>query len=254
MARAFYPPPKNHSDNETAGQIIIVANGGCRIDIYPGTSQYTQQGISVRDLAKFNAAPVVHQWRKNLPHPSKVPPGFRNFNNSSHEPGHSHHGPCHKRPPRALLPTPSRPSYPQRHAPTDGALQSQNCKDDRAIAMHLERKFWKQEHADAKMSAALAAQEAMHAESERLTREHRQIMLKYRQVIFRCSICIEDLPLDSVANVEQCGHQFCRECLRTHIVSNLRSGVFPVICPLCKANPETGKVTGRPPILSVNVR
>jgi hypothetical protein len=53
---------------------------------------------------------------------------------------------------------------------------------------------------------------------------------------FECVICRDEQLVDDVALLEECGHKFCRECLRNYIGSRLEDGVFPVLCPLCSAD------------------
>ena len=61
------------------------------------------------------------------------------------------------------------------------------------------------------------------------------------QPLFGCSICMDDAPKDSIARIDSCGHTFCRECLRRHIVACLEERRFPVQCPTCTANKGKGK-------------
>ena len=40
--------------------------------------------------------------------------------------------------------------------------------------------------------------------------------------------------LDDVCEIRSCKHQFCRDCTRGHVLSEMRSNHFPIACPLCK--------------------
>ena len=65
------------------------------------------------------------------------------------------------------------------------------------------------------------------------------------QLLFECSICMDDVPVDSIAFIDSCEHAFCRECLRGHVAACLEEHRFPVRCPTCtagkgKGNGQTG--------------
>ena len=59
--------------------------------------------------------------------------------------------------------------------------------------------------------------------------------------LFVCGICLEEMPSDSVARPDPCGHAFCRECLREHVFARLDERRFPIPCPTCTANKGKGK-------------
>ena len=61
------------------------------------------------------------------------------------------------------------------------------------------------------------------------------------QRLFECSICMEEMPVDSIARIDSCGHTFCRECLRGHVSARIDEHRFPVLCPTCTANKGKGK-------------
>jgi hypothetical protein len=52
---------------------------------------------------------------------------------------------------------------------------------------------------------------------------------------------LEEMPSDSVARPDPCGHAFCRECLREHVFARLDERRFPIPCPTCTANKGKGK-------------
>ena len=64
---------------------------------------------------------------------------------------------------------------------------------------------------------------------------------KSAQRLFECSICMDEMPLGSIARIDSCGHTFCRECLRGHITARLDERRFPILCPTCTANKSKGK-------------
>jgi Ring finger domain len=61
------------------------------------------------------------------------------------------------------------------------------------------------------------------------------------QVLFMCGICFEEMPDDSIARPDPCGHTFCRECLRGHVTTCLEEHRFPILCPTCTAGKGKGK-------------
>nr|GAT46437.1 predicted protein [Mycena chlorophos] len=66
-----------------------------------------------------------------------------------------------------------------------------------------------------------------------------------QQKIFRCPLCLEDLPEEEVALVENCSHKVCRGCMREYVVSRLGDKVYPIFCPTCMAEtvPEPSQIT-----------
>ena len=64
---------------------------------------------------------------------------------------------------------------------------------------------------------------------------------KSTQRLFTCGICLEEMPEDSIARPDPCGHTFCRECLREHITTLLSEHRFPILCPTCTASKGKGK-------------
>ena len=61
------------------------------------------------------------------------------------------------------------------------------------------------------------------------------------QRLFECSICMEEMPVDSIARIDFCGHAFCRECLRGGVRARIDDHRFPVLCPISNANKSKGK-------------
>jgi hypothetical protein len=59
--------------------------------------------------------------------------------------------------------------------------------------------------------------------------------------LFECGICMEEMPDDSIARPDPCGHAFCRECLRGHVTARLDEHRFPILCPTCTAGKGKGK-------------
>jgi hypothetical protein len=70
----------------------------------------------------------------------------------------------------------------------------------------------------------------------------RDELVDVAEPLFECSICMDDVPMDSITRIDSCGHTFCRECLRGQI-AHLEGPVFPVRCPTCTADKRKGKET-----------
>ena len=54
--------------------------------------------------------------------------------------------------------------------------------------------------------------------------------------LFECGICFDSLAEDFVARVMPCGHTFCRNCMKKHVVSKIDTHRYPILCPTCTAN------------------
>ncbi|EKM59101.1 uncharacterized protein PHACADRAFT_205278 [Phanerochaete carnosa HHB-10118-sp] len=52
---------------------------------------------------------------------------------------------------------------------------------------------------------------------------------------FTCNICLDKHSVEDVAQVDGCGHMFCRDCIRSHISSQIAQHLYPIVCPLCSA-------------------
>ena len=64
---------------------------------------------------------------------------------------------------------------------------------------------------------------------------------KFAQRLFECGICMDEMPDDSIARPDPCGHTFCRECLRGHVTTRLNEHRFPILCPTCTVGKGKGK-------------
>jgi hypothetical protein len=76
---------------------------------------------------------------------------------------------------------------------------------------------------------------------DRALSAQRAELAKSAQRLFECGICLEEMPDDSIARPDPCGHTFCRECLRGHVSARLNEHRFPVLCPSCTADKGKGK-------------
>jgi hypothetical protein len=76
---------------------------------------------------------------------------------------------------------------------------------------------------------------------DRALSAQRAELAKSTQQLFVCGICLEQMPDDSIARPDPCGHTFCRECLREHVTVRLDERRFPILCPTCAASKGKGK-------------
>ena len=88
---------------------------------------------------------------------------------------------------------------------------------------------------------ALRLQNEFNNEDRALSAQRAELA-KSAQRLFVCGICLDEMPDDSVARPDPCGHTFCRECLRGHVSARIDEHRFPVLCPSCTAN--KGKANG----------
>ena len=85
-------------------------------------------------------------------------------------------------------------------------------------------------------------------EDRMLAAERADLAATAQQHVFDCGVCMDTLPEDTIARIEPCGHSFCRECVRSLIVSQIESRRFPVLCPTCTAERTNGtEATGSKP-------
>lgn len=88
--------------------------------------------------------------------------------------------------------------------------------------------------------AAAQMQREFDEEDRRLRAQMEEITMNLQRE-FRCSVCLDEQLEDYVARLEPCGHCFCRNCIRTHVVSKITENRYPIFCPVCMAETETGE-------------
>ena len=125
-------------------------------------------------------------------------------------------GPSRRRSTAVSLTPDHLPVHPQ-------SSQSPTDTDSILYAMSLQHKFDEEDR-------ALSAQRTEFVESARGW--------------FECGICMDEMPMDSIAIIDSCGHTFCRECLCRHVTARLDEHRFPILCPTCTAG--KGKGRGKP--------
>lgn len=73
----------------------------------------------------------------------------------------------------------------------------------------------------------------------------RNEIVEHTQDSFECPICMDEIPANSSARIDSCGHAFCRECLRGHVTARLDERRFPILCPTCTCPVTKGKGKGK---------
>ena len=73
-----------------------------------------------------------------------------------------------------------------------------------------------------------------------LSAQHNELA-KSTQQLYMCGICMDEMPENSIVRPDSCGHAFCRDCLRGHIIARLDEHKFPILCPSCTAGQGKGK-------------
>ncbi|KAG8948882.1 hypothetical protein FRC04_009220 [Tulasnella sp. 424] len=97
--------------------------------------------------------------------------------------------------------------------------KSGQFKDDVALALKLQEQF---------------------LEEDRFLQAQYSQLLGTAQQTFECGICMETYLEDTVAIVSGCSHDFCRDCLSTHVRTTLEGMRFPVLCPTCSTRQTRG--------------
>ena len=113
-----------------------------------------------------------------------------------------------------------------------------DCDDSILEEMRLQNEFDKED------PVLTDRDEAMRLQNEFDKEEHsaqRTELTRSVQRLFKCGICMEEMPDDSVARPDPCGHTFCRKCLRGHVSARLSERIFPILCPTCTAGKGKGK-------------
>jgi RING-type zinc-finger len=115
---------------------------------------------------------------------------------------------------------PSHPDRASRALPPPPPPRPSDRDDSLLYAMRLQHEFDKE---------------------DRVLSAERAELSKFSQRLFECGVCMEEMPYDSVARPDPCGHTFCRDCLRGHVTARLDERKFPILCPTCTADKSKGK-------------
>ena len=104
----------------------------------------------------------------------------------------------------------------------------------KCLCKHYKQRITHWDCIDELRSVALAEQLTREFEEEdKILRKQAAELSRTTQAIFECSICMEEVPEDSVALMDGCQHSFCRACIRGYIVSKIDERRYPIPCPVC---------------------
>jgi hypothetical protein len=76
------------------------------------------------------------------------------------------------------------------------------------------------------------------AEEDATLRQQADDLKGLQQITFECCVCMEVVPEDDVARMDNCKHAFCRDCIRQYIISKIEDHRYPIVCPICSTEKE----------------
>ena len=125
------------------------------------------------------------------------------------------------------------------HIPFGPDSRSTGSSSSRALG-HLGKPLIPPSDHDVSILEAMRLQSEFDKEDHALSAQLTELA-KSTQQLFECGICMEEMPEDSIARPDPCGHAFCRECLRGHVTARVNERRFPILCPTCTAGKGKGK-------------
>lgn len=131
----------------------------------------------------------------------------------------------HRKP---VLGNSSRPS-PSVANDSSGQSSASRERVDAALAARLHRE---QEKELASLELARRTQKDLDKEDSKLRSQMRRLQ-ETSQPLFSCRICLDNHPMDYVAQIDACRHRFCRQCMRDLVSSKLKEHRYPIVCPVC---------------------
>ncbi|KAI0302874.1 hypothetical protein B0F90DRAFT_1667474 [Multifurca ochricompacta] len=90
---------------------------------------------------------------------------------------------------------------------------------------------------DDNLEYAMALQREFDEENLILAAERDRVVRDVEETMMMCNMCYKARSEDSIIRMDPCGHAFCPDCLRNHVVWELNGRHFPVLCPACRLNP-----------------
>ncbi|KAL6309201.1 hypothetical protein BKA93DRAFT_425367 [Sparassis latifolia] len=85
-----------------------------------------------------------------------------------------------------------------------------------------------------------AEQQRRFDEEDYLLRLQLSELAKIAPRSFKCGVCFDEQPEDSVCRLDPCGHSFCRECIRSYVSAKIDEHRYPVFCPICMVERDNG--------------
>lgn len=131
--------------------------------------------------------------------------------------------------------------------PPPWQASSSNSSASRAAAAHTpspgSRSHSKDETA-LDLSEQLVSQLQMqYQEEDKILATERAALSTRETPTFQCEICFDDMRIDYLAQMDECKHSFCRDCLRAHVTSIIGQHRYPVLCPVCMADKNAPEPT-----------
>ena|SRR6266850_316110 len=233
-------------------------------DHLKGEQQRLESEIKEAEVRSRRQERLIQQFESSVAsseyHRASTPPRHMSpSNHHSHYPSSSRASTSTSTSTLASSSADSRSSRAYGHSgtlPTPRPTPPFDREDGISYAMRLQRKFDEEDrdlsaqrtelarsaHFDRQdgISYAMRLQREFDEEDRALSAQ-RTDLAKSAQRLFECSICMDEMPVDSIARVDTCGHTFCRECLRGHVAARLDEHRFPILCPTCTANKGKGK-------------
>ncbi|KAJ7625517.1 hypothetical protein FB45DRAFT_921644 [Roridomyces roridus] len=197
-----------------------------------GPSKSSSSSSPINALDYFRSSPDVsrlhgsreptHATRMDIDPPSSTSPGKRRHSNPPTSP------PIDaleyfKSPSNIVMPRPA---------------QRPEIEDDYMIAARLQMDWDRSQHENTLQ--AQAKQREFEEEDARLIAERTGLQMQV-QATFECGVCFDKYPEDYIARIVGCKHDFCRDCLRTYVISKLETKRYPIHCPSCLADDNCTK-------------
>jgi hypothetical protein len=84
---------------------------------------------------------------------------------------------------------------------------------------------------------AALLQSQYYEQNSLLLAQRAQLAATTQQPAFDCGVCMDTFLEESITRIQPCGHPFCKDCIRSHVTSQMETRRFPVLCPTCMAEP-----------------
>lgn len=132
-------------------------------------------------------------------------------------------------------------------SPTDGEGSFPSIATKSPIRAKLDKKLRSRlTEDDVAWQLALVSQVLGPSEDYLREKEEKFIKLnpRYKPEKFDCLICFETINGVDGSRLMNCEHSFCQECMVGHVLSQLQDNVYPILCPVCFADPDRAGTPG----------
>lgn len=128
------------------------------------------------------------------------------------------------------------------------ALHTGEVQDDETFASLVQMEWQEQEEPGAKLAYE---RQREYEEEDRILRAQFETLKQEQPQRFTCGVCLEEEAEDMIANIDGCGHSFCRyevsptatireliemkcrNCVLSYLRSKLTEHRYPIPCPVC---------------------